>query len=1069
MQQLEIQRKKSKQVLDNLKQKNQLLRQAVVEGYDPLVIPGDIGKAEMHRGASKIGREAQVNEIGIVENLQICQCCGQFVQKEHLSIKQDILQLSFLGSGYPMYFEFLKFCITLKTVLFFLNGLYGLLTNGAFGTACLTQDEINNLSHEIQNDQCYSNWVTVVSLGNKSEQKVLLEIQSYLNLISIFIIILLFQRFRLKQRQIDIDCDENDVQANDYTILCSNIPKKIEYNGDPEKFDYPEILKEYFQTHLLPGKEIEIFQVGLCFDCDKIISCSLKLEDLIIGKQIQLLQGKDVSDLNDQIIELSSKKRTMQSMYCERLSQDFIEKNFTGYAYIIFQREQDKEEVIQHYLQNSYIDQILLQQKNNVFKYYGQTISIQQAPDPNNIHWKSLKYSRAEKIVRRSLSFVLTTILLGTCLSIIMGLNFAQNHVDGESKNQEYSVGVSLISLAISICISILNPILRKIIVFLAKNQGLSTRTQVFISIAIRTALAQFLISSILLILTQVLIVKSGNIYGKIFSRGGLALNINTVFLTQMVITNGMKLIDIDYLKNFLAIKLLKKYSHKLNLISQQQLNSLFEYPEFDIEIEYARNLETVYSVLFYAPVFPLVLIWGILTIFFRYWIDKYNLMHKSTVKFYPSLQLCLQITESLEYCLPLYSLSNMMAFIYISDGSVDQISVFGFIIGLLHAFLPMQALNEKLFKTRERVANGCTYEEVRDYFNIDYDRENPVKKDIAIEYHIFRVKSQVSNIQNTKKDFFKNMQTYQTSKFDKKSDNSPRTPAINQEKQDSQSFMLKQQFQEKNNINIPGIGDYIKASSSENSIDAIKKNQQQKLNLKQSGELQNNYKLDFEDQISQKSSVNKQYLTNQEETDNFQNSPLKIQQDAQTILMMNSQLQSVQNNNQIQINFDNKYEQEVDTIKNDKEIFNTQDNYTSTAAQLQKSNQKFTNNKKTKNHLNFQKSKKQYKYLNQVTLGQFNNDDYGISSPQQDQLPPQIYHQSETDYLNAVDFNKDDTPLNKNREESQTKLYKNGFEQSKTQKDEIFTEKLIQNSINGVINLNEDEEISTNGVNSIK
>ncbi|KAL4446608.1 hypothetical protein ABPG74_005546 [Tetrahymena malaccensis] len=1068
MQQLELKKKNSKIAIDNLKQKNQLLRQAVVEGYDPLLIPGDINKAEMHRGATKIGREAQVSEIGITENLQICQCCGQFVQKEHLSIKQDILQLSFLGSGYPMYFEFLKFCITLQTILFFLNGLYGLLTNGAFGTACLSQDEINNLAHEIQNDQCYSNWVTVVSLGNKSEQKVLLQIQSYLNLISIFIIILLFQKFRLKQRQIDIDCDENDVQANDYTILCSNIPKKIEYNGDPEKFDYPEILKEYFQTHLLPGKEIDIFQVGLCFNCDEITSYSLKLDDLIIGKQIHLLQGKDVTDLNKQILELQNKKRSMEQMYCERLSPDFIEKNFTGYAYVIFQREQDKEEVIQYYHQNSCIDQILLQQKNNVFKYYGQTISIQQAPDPNNIHWKSLKYSRTQKLLRRVLSFLLTSILLGTSLSIIMGLNFAQNHVDDESKNQEYSVGVTLISLAISICISILNPILRKIIVQLAKHQGLSTRTQVFISIAIRTALAQFLISSILLILTQVLIVKSGNIYGKIFSRGGLALNINTVFLTQMIITNGMKLIHTDYLKNLLTIKLLKKYSHKLNLISQQQLNSLFEYPEFDIEVEYARNLETVYSVLFYAPVFPLVLIWGILTIFFRYWIDKYNLMHKSTVKFYPSLQLCLQITEALEYCLPLYSLSNMMAFIYISGGTVDQISVFGFIIGLLHAFLPMQALNEKLFQTRERVPNECTYEEVRDYFNIDYDRENPVKKDISIEYHIFRIKSQVSNIQNTKKEFFKNMQTYQTSKFDKKSDNSPRTPAIMQEKQESESFMLKNKLQEKNNIIIPGIRDYIKASSQENSFVEKKKNQQIILDSKQSEELQNNYQIDLENQTSKKSSFNKKNLINKNlDTDNIQNSPLKDQQEALTAYMMNSQPLSVQNNNQIQINIENNCE--IDTLKNDKQLINTQDNSSSIATQFYQQKQNSSISKKTKNHLNFQKSKKQYKYLNQATLGQFNNDDYGFGSPLQDQSPPQIYHQSETDYLNVIDINKDDTPLHKNDEQSLAKLYKNGSEQSKTLKDELFTEKLIQNSINGVINLNDDEEISTNGVNSIK
>lgn len=60
---------------------------------------------------------------------------------------------------------------------------------------------------------------------------------------SIFVIIILFQKFRLRQRNIDIDCDENDVTASDYTAFFSNIPKNIEYKGDPASFDYPEILR----------------------------------------------------------------------------------------------------------------------------------------------------------------------------------------------------------------------------------------------------------------------------------------------------------------------------------------------------------------------------------------------------------------------------------------------------------------------------------------------------------------------------------------------------------------------------------------------------------------------------------------------------------------------------------------------------------------------------------------------------------------------------------------------------------------------------------------------------------
>lgn len=88
-------------------------------------------------------------------------------------------------------------------------------------------------------------------------------------------------------------------------------------------------------------------------------------------------------------------------------------------------------------------------------------------------------------------------------------------------------------------------------------------------------------------------------------------------------------------------------------------------------------------------------------------------------MKFNPSLNLCLQMTEMLEYCLPLYSLGNMFAFIFVNQGEVSTIAIFGFLVGLAHAFLPMQMVNEKLFGLRERLPNTKTYEEIRDFLNI--------------------------------------------------------------------------------------------------------------------------------------------------------------------------------------------------------------------------------------------------------------------------------------------------------------------------------------------------------------
>lgn len=82
-----------------------------------------------------------------------------------------------------------------------------------------------------------------------------------------------------------------------------------------------------------------------------------------------------------------------------------------------------------------------------------------------------------------------------------------------------------------------------------------------------------------------------GNNFGKIFGRGkfrlrnnvrnnfifdfkgGLALNINTVFLTQIVLTNIVKFINPEYILKYITRFTLTKYIKRLSLISQSNLN----------------------------------------------------------------------------------------------------------------------------------------------------------------------------------------------------------------------------------------------------------------------------------------------------------------------------------------------------------------------------------------------------------------------------------------------------------------------------------------------------------------
>ncbi len=53
---------------------------------------------------------------------------------------------------------------------------------------------------------------------------------------------MLLQYFRYRLRKFDIECDVADIAANDYTIMISNIPTKMD---NPINDDYDDDLRDF--------------------------------------------------------------------------------------------------------------------------------------------------------------------------------------------------------------------------------------------------------------------------------------------------------------------------------------------------------------------------------------------------------------------------------------------------------------------------------------------------------------------------------------------------------------------------------------------------------------------------------------------------------------------------------------------------------------------------------------------------------------------------------------------------------------------------------------------------------
>ncbi|KRX08234.1 hypothetical protein PPERSA_01164 [Pseudocohnilembus persalinus] len=104
------------------------------------------------------------------------------------------------------------------------------------------------------------------------------------------------------------------------------------------------------------------------------------------------------------------------------------------------------------------------------------------------------------------------------------------------------------------------------------------------------------------------------------------------------------------------------------------------------------------------------------------------EIKHNKSVLTYLSAELSIEMTEMIEYVLPIYSISCLIFSALLQDGfkSVSVYIYIGIGVGIIHAYLPMQKWNEYLFKVDEAPPNKQLYQEVSDKFTSNYPMENP-------------------------------------------------------------------------------------------------------------------------------------------------------------------------------------------------------------------------------------------------------------------------------------------------------------------------------------------------------
>ncbi|KRX05998.1 hypothetical protein PPERSA_01076 [Pseudocohnilembus persalinus] len=712
-------------------------------------------------------REKLENEGIHMQNLPIaCRCCGRYVQKQELSlITSETTDLDFLGPGYPLFFEFIRYSAIFLCVLILSIGSYNFFSNG-YLNGCTDE--------QFSQNQCERNWISIFSLPNKRFNTEFNDLQEILDLFSIVALIFMLQFFRKNQNQIAYEADNMDISQQDYSIIIKGLPK---FENSKTKFQLYTIFQEAFKEEY-QDTQFTINDIDFTYSLDFHNQAKAQLEQKISEYQQALSkfyqEGENDAQLPDEqkyidaILEQEKIVHKLERNYRvnrnnpEEEDLDIV-KQFTGVCFVRFQSEQIKEKVLKN--KEAKLE-FLKQQLGEEYE-----IKIDQGPDPTDVIWENLGKpgSQEQKMgYLKSIGALIAVMAVGfICVIYFSHVQLAwqieqdpsmaqvcndnipeaqklkvqqqelsidtqnyidhshtsqqyfveKHHLDGEEKGYFNAYGQYIASQKVLFMtyfisyffIPFVNYIIRTTIYMTTKFECHETQTDYQISMARKLSVATFFTMGL-----QTLIIKV------ILKWSQSCLEAGRVAIFQQVMNRN-----------------------KCTL-TQNQANQLYQKPVFDIAQRYAYLINTLFLTALYAPLLPIGLLISLIGILIIFYIEKYKVLHLRFISHNLSPSLSTQMTELLEYFLPLYCLSDMffeyMVVITAQEKPSDDVNPImdiitrssftaqiGVILGIVHLLLPMQKINEFIFRQPPALANEHDYAKASFQFSSTYAKQNPI------------------------------------------------------------------------------------------------------------------------------------------------------------------------------------------------------------------------------------------------------------------------------------------------------------------------------------------------------
>ena len=265
-----------------------------------------------------------------------------------------------------------------------------------------------------------------------------------------------------------------------------------------------------------------------------------------------------------------------------------------------------------------------------------------------------------DRLTGRLKSLMYYGVLLLISIAVLSGLTYYQDYftlkatADTVVTEQEENV-IQRISMLISAAIFLMIELTKYVSPKLVDMELHVSASNRIISHATKLSITSFFYTSIVSFSFTVFYTKN------FFGRGGFIYNQTMVFLQNSLLNPIMNMINTDFLiwRYHQKPKLVKSIKSKECYDTQQSVNKQMEMPEYDIADKYSDIMNTMWTTFLYAPVIPIVLVLSLLNLGFTYWVEKYTLLRRSTIKNTISKQVSIEMIELLEFTIIFYALGK--------------------------------------------------------------------------------------------------------------------------------------------------------------------------------------------------------------------------------------------------------------------------------------------------------------------------------------------------------------------------------------------------------------------------